>query len=249
MHAIKTFEGVKIGFVGLTTKETPAALSKQNAAGLEFRDEADTVNALVPELRAAGVEAIIVLIHEGGTTDGGHNECANLRGRIAGIAGRIDRAVDVILSAHTHNAYVCTLGGRLVTSAGSYGRFVTEVNLEIDRRSRDVVAARAVNRLVTSDLPADQAQSELLARYAKLSAPIHRVVGRVTATISRAPNRDGESRVGQVIADAYLEATRGSGAVAAFMNPGGIRAPMPFGIRETSRLQTSSRSIRSTTRS
>src|SRR5207253_4718299 len=72
-YAIREFSGVKIAFIGLTTKETPSVLSPQGYAGLEFRDEADTVNALVPELRAAGIEAIVVLIHEGGTTPGGHN--------------------------------------------------------------------------------------------------------------------------------------------------------------------------------
>ncbi len=227
-YVVKTFDGVKVAFIGLTTIETPAALTKQAWAGLEFRDEVETVNALVPELRRNGVEAIVVLIHEGGLNSGGPNECVNLGGRIGAIAKRMDPAVDVILSAHTHHAYNCTLSGKLVTSSGSYGRFVTQVDLEIDRRSRDIVVARAENRLVNADIAADRALSDLLERYRKLSGPIQRVVGKVTDVISRYPNRDGESKLGQLTADAQLEATRSAGAVAAFMNPGGIRSALPF---------------------
>src|SRR5581483_1077204 len=136
---------------------------------------------------------------------GGHNDCSNLSGRIVDIAKRVDRAVDAILSAHTHQAYNCTLDGRLVTSAGSYGRFVTELHLDIDRRSRDVVGSTAVNHIVTPETPADAAQAELIAAYAALAPSIRRVVGRVSATISRFQNRDGESRLGQIVADAHLE--------------------------------------------
>ncbi len=68
-YEIRTFEGIPVAFIGLTLKGTPNIISPESAAGLEFRDEAETVNALVPELKARGVEAIVVLIHEGGTAD------------------------------------------------------------------------------------------------------------------------------------------------------------------------------------
>ena len=67
-YEIKTFDGIPVAFIGLTLKGTAGIVSPDGIAGLEFRDEADTVNALVPELRAQGVEAIVVLIHEGGYT-------------------------------------------------------------------------------------------------------------------------------------------------------------------------------------
>ena len=65
-YEIREFEGIPVAFIGLTLKGTPNIISPASAAGLEFRDEAETVNALVPELKARGVEAIVVLIHEGG---------------------------------------------------------------------------------------------------------------------------------------------------------------------------------------
>jgi 5'-nucleotidase len=225
-YAVKDFDGVRVAFIGVTLRATPIILSPRAAEGLEFRDEADTVNALVPELRRQGIEAIVVLMHQGGYTRGRYNECVDFSGPVIGIVERLDPAVDIIVSAHTHQAYICKIGGRLVTSAGPYGRLVTDIELRIDRGSRDVVSAAAVNRVVGPELPEDTAQAALVARYAALAAPITRVVGRVAATVSRRVSADGESAMGKLIADAQLEATQEAGAVVAFMNAGGVRAPL-----------------------
>ncbi len=224
-YAVKEFDGVKVAFIGVTLRTTPLIVSRR-PGGLEFRDEAATVNALVPELRRQGIEAIVVLMHQGGYTRGGYHECVDFSGPIVGIVERLDPAIDVVVSGHTHQAYLCTVGGRLVTSAGPYGRLVTDIELRIDRGSRDVVSASAVNRVVAPELPEDAAQSALVARYAALAAPIARVVGRVAATISRRVSADGESAMGKLVADAQLEATTEAGAVISFMNAGGVRAPL-----------------------
>jgi 5'-nucleotidase len=225
-YGIREYGRVKVAFIGVTLKETPVILSPAARAGLEFRDEVDTVNALVPELRRQGIEAIVVLLHQGGVTAGGANECVDPAGPVIDIARRLDRAVDVVVSAHTHRAYVCNIAGKLVTSAGSYGRFLTEIDLSIDPVSRDVVSAVAVNHFVSPDIPPDAAQAALLARYAALAQGLERVVGRLGASVSRRMNADGESPLGQLIADAQLAATASDGATVAFMNPGGIRASL-----------------------
>jgi len=187
------------------------------------------VNALVPGLRRQGVEAIVVLLHQGGVTAGGANECVEPAGPVVDIARRLDPAVDVVVSAHTHRAYVCNLGGKLVTSAGSYGRFPTEIELAIDPVSRDVLSASATNHLVAPEIAPDAAQADLLARYASLAQGLERTVGRLASPVSRRMNADGESPLGQLIADAHLAATAPAGAVVAFMNPGGIRASLEGG--------------------
>ncbi|MDP1837256.1 MAG: metallophosphoesterase, partial [Reyranella sp.] len=94
-YAIREFGGVPVAFIGLTLKGTPNLVSPVGVAGLEFRDEADTVNALLPELKARGVEAIVVLIHEGGFPTGDYNECPGISGPIVDIVKKFDRAVDV----------------------------------------------------------------------------------------------------------------------------------------------------------
>jgi 5'-nucleotidase len=227
-YEIRQFEGIPVAFIGLTLKGTPNIISPASAAGLEFRDEAETVNALVPELKARGVEAIVVLIHEGGVPTGDYNECPGISGPIVDIVKKLDRAVDVVISGHTHQAYVCDIDGRLVTSGDKYGTLVTAIDLKLDPKTRDVISAKAENTIVRSQtLPKDASQTALIEAYDRLAAPIaNRPAGSVTETLSRVPNQAGESALGDVIADAQLAATRSpdkGGAVIAFTNPGGVR--------------------------
>jgi len=233
-YEVRTFEGLPVAFIGLTLKGTPEIISPTSAAGLEFRDEADTVNALVPELKARGVEAIVVLIHEGGVPVGDYNECPGISGPIVDIVKKFDRAVDVVISGHTHQAYVCRIDGRLVTSADKYGTLVTAIDLKLDRATHDIVSAKADNTIVRiGAYPKDPEQAALLEAYDKFAAPIaNRRAGMVAQTLSRVPNDAGESPLGDIIADAQLAATREAdkgGAVIAFTNPGGIRTDIAKG--------------------
>jgi 5'-nucleotidase len=231
-YEIREFEGIPVAFIGLTLKGTPGIVSPDGVAGLEFRDEADTVNALVPELKARGVEAIVVLIHEGGFPSGDYNECPGISGPIVDIVKKFDRAVDVVISGHTHQAYVCEIDGRLVTSGDKFGTLVTAIDLKLDSVTRDVISVKADNVIVrTNSLARDPEQTALLDAYDKVAAPIaNRKAGSIAQTLSRTPNDAGESALGDIIADAQLAATAAStdgGAVIAFTNPGGIRIDIP----------------------
>ncbi|MBA2402906.1 MAG: 5'-nucleotidase C-terminal domain-containing protein [Bradyrhizobium sp.] len=227
-YDIRTFEGIPVAFIGLTLKGTPNIISPESAAGLEFRDEAETVNALVPELKARGVEAIVVLIHEGGLATGDYNECPGISGPIVDIVKKFDRAVDIVVSGHTHQAYVCEIDGRLVTSGDKYGTIVTAIDVKLDPATRDVVSAKANNTIVrTATFAKNSDQTALIEAYDRVAAPIaNRPAGWITETLSRVPNHAGESPLGDVIADAQLAATSAAangGAVMAFTNPGGVR--------------------------
>jgi 5'-nucleotidase len=227
-YQIRKFSGVPVAFIGLTLKGTPNIVLPLGVAGLEFHDEAETVNALVPELKARGVEAIVVLIHEGGFPTGDYNECPGISGPIVDIVRKFDKAVDVVISGHTHQAYVCEIDGRLVTSGDKYGTLVTAIDLKLDPATRDVISAKADNVIVrTATLAKDPGQTALLESYNKFAAPVaNRRAGSITETMSRVPNDAGESALGDIIADAQLAATRSEadgGAVIALTNPGGIR--------------------------
>jgi len=233
-YKVRSFGGVKIAFIGMTLEGTPTIVTPSGVAGLSFLDEADTVNALVPELKAKGVETIVVLIHEGGAqvAPAPYNGCVGISGAIVDIVNRFDPEVDVVISGHTHNAYNCTINNMIVTSASSFGRIVTDVDLTIDRASGEVNSMSANNNIVTRDVPKDSFITALIARYDAIAAPLaNRIIGSITADISRTANAAGESALGDVIADAQLEATNDPGfgdAVVAFMNPGGIRADLTY---------------------
>ena len=228
-YHVKRFEGIPVAFIGLTLKDTPNIVVPSGVAGLRFDDEADSVNKLVPELKRQGIEAIVVLIHEGGFPTGDYNQCPGISGPIVEIVKKLDKAVDLVVSGHTHRAYNCVIDGRLVTSADKYGTIVSEIDLVLDPKSGDVTSARADNLIVRTDRFAkDAAQTKLIEVYEQLAAPLaKRVVGKIAAPLTRDENPAGETPVGQVVADAQLAATRATadgGAQIALMNPGGLRA-------------------------
>jgi 5'-nucleotidase len=235
-YGVKRFHGQKIGFIGLTLKDTPKLVKPSGVQDLEFRDEADTVNALVPELRSQGIEAIVVLIHEGGHPGGGPDGCAGVAGPIVDIVRRLDPEVDLVVSGHTHESYACRLPNAagepvLVTSARDYGRLVSDIDLVLDAESGEVLSIAARNLAVTRETRPEPLLARLVEDYGRLSRPIEeRIIGRITASFSRTPNAAGESALGNLIADAQLGAARGreAGAAVAFMNAGGIRADLSY---------------------
>lgn len=231
-----------MAFIGLVLRDTPSVVAASGVAGLSFIDEADAANALVPELRGRGVEAIVILIHEGGFTRQtafDDASCPDFTGPIKDIVARLDPAIDVIVSGHTHRAYICRHADRLITSAGSEGRMVTDIDVTIDPVTKDVMHATArqlaaVNERLPNPRPdkyptlsKDARLTATVDLYNAQAAPLaHREIGKITADITRQPNASGECALGNLIADAQLAATRSAGAQIAFMNRGGIRADL-----------------------
>jgi 5'-nucleotidase len=242
-YGTKTFNGVPVAFVGMTLKGTPSIVTPTGVAGLQFNDEADAVNALVPELRGKGIEAIVVLVHQGGFQTGTLSDINGCDGNLAGsdianIVSRLDDAVDLVISAHTHIAYNCKLpnkAGRMipVTSASAFGRVVTDADLTIDPATHDVTKVAVTNRLVgrndTSVTPSSTVTA-IVTAYKNLVSPLaNQVIGSITKDL---PNSavDGACNMpaGDLIADGMLNATQSAslgGAQIALMNRGGVRNP------------------------
>jgi 5'-nucleotidase len=114
---------------------------------------------------------------------------------------------------------------------------ITQLDVTLDRATRDVRAIRAVNRLVTQDVAPDPEVARVVERAHDLAARKDRVVGRAAGPILRAgllpadlqAGSSGESALGNLLADAQLRATRAperGAAQVAFMNPGGVRADL-----------------------
>jgi 5'-nucleotidase len=251
---IKRVNGVKVGFIGMTLKGTPDIVTAAGVAGLKFKDEVRTANHYARLLNHFGVKSIVTLIHQGGVPASGvyDYDCnaggsLGLTGPIVDIAQRLSRKIDLVVTGHTHQAYTCDIPdpvgrSRMVTSASSFGRLFTDIELRIDRRTRDVVRSSvdAKNMVVTRDVAPDPKLSALVARYNTLVAPIaNREVGYIADTIlgrgcstAGAPCPvSGEEPAGDLIADAQLSALaadplNSSGADFAVMNPGGIRADL-----------------------
>jgi 5'-nucleotidase len=245
----------QVGFIGEVLEATPTIVTPTGVAGLTFQDEADAANRTVRQLQRRGVKTSVLVIHEGGfqQAPAALNGCAgNLAGSaIADIVGRLDPSIKVIVSAHTHAEYRCTItsGGvtRLITSASSFGRILSDITLTVDDKSGDLVNASAENVLVENALNTpgpgvvrqpdpskeDPQVQQVVNQYVTASAPLaNRVIGRIQGDLTRTGSPQGESTLGDVIADAQLVATQPAnlgGAQLAFMNPGGIRADLMVG--------------------
>ena len=236
-YAIHEFDGVNIAVIGMTLEGTPDIVTPAGISHVDFFDEADSVNALVPVLKAQGIETFVVLLHEGGSvsdpiTETTINSCNNPTGALPPIVDRMDDDIDVVVTGHTNWAVNCIIDGKIVTGAAHQGRLVTDIDLTVSRATKDVVAHTVNNVIVTRTVPKAPALTTLVNKYVGLSAPLaNRVIGSVTSTISRSANAAGESALGDVIADAQLNATKPAdlgGATIGFMNSGGIRADLTY---------------------
>lgn len=237
--------GVRLGLIGVVTADTPSLVTPTGIAGLTFEDEATAINRVAAELQTQGIEAIAVLIHEGGTQGSGgfYDTCVGLTGPIVDINAATDPSVDLIISAHTHVPYDCQLDDgtgalRPVTQAGFYGKAITDIRMEIDAGTGEVDRAT----IAADNIPVDRAtitpdpavQGIVDYWLAQSAGPRAVVLGTQTADLDRAylagaPVRNAESGFGNLIADAQLDSVIDDPAtfgepVAAFMNPGGIRS-------------------------
>jgi 5'-nucleotidase len=239
---VREFDGIRIGFIGAVTRSTPGIVQPDGVAGLRFGPEAPAINREAAALQARGVQAIVVVIHEGGDAGGGLDACESPQGAIFDIERELDRSIDIVLSAHTHRAYNCRINGRLVIQGSSFGRLLSVVDVTLDRATADIVMPLTQSRNVpvpnglTSDdrlrahYPPLEPQPQVAAivdHYRVRATPIaSRMVGRIAGTFDRNAAAGGDHVLGRLIADAQLAATRDHGAVIAFTNPGGIRTEL-----------------------
>jgi 5'-nucleotidase len=230
---------VAVAVIGLPLQGVPALVSPTGIEGLNFGDEADAINALVPKLLDEGADAIIVAIHQGFEADGYYDsgdDCGGAIGPLNDILKRLDPRVDLVISGHTHRFYICEYSqfdptrDFLVTSTGYGSGMVADLVVTIDPAKHDVRVKAAEMVIVQSEDPnfrrfaPDPEIAAYVAQYEQASrAAAERPVGR----ISGPAREDGwENALGNMIADAQLAATRANGAQIAFMNEGGVRTDL-----------------------
>ncbi len=230
-YVIETVRGIKIAFVGAQVEDLASVVSASSMEGIRVEDEAEAINRFIPEIKRKGADIVVAVVHQGGNTLAAFNQpdCTDLEGDIVNIVKRLDPAVDLVLSAHTHEAYLCIVGDVPVTQAASYGRLVTHLTLVFEPVEKKLLDVQARNLIV--DPQRYEPDPALLAWQANVEARsravLERPVARIgAAAITRVPNRHGESAMGDLVADAQLAATHSLGAQIALMNSGGIRSDL-----------------------
>ncbi|GAA0719088.1 bifunctional metallophosphatase/5'-nucleotidase [Dactylosporangium roseum] len=255
---LRLYDGVPVAYVGMTLEATPGIVNPAGIKNVNFKDEVETANQYATVLSWLGVRSMVLVIHEGGMQSSppaplDPSGCANFAGPITDIVKGLDPAYGVVVSGHTHRFYTCELpnssgADTLVTSAGTAGTLVTDIRVTLDKKSRKFVDASATNVIVENGVRnadgtwktengipvrnpslVDPNIKKIADKYRAAVAPIaNRVVGSIAADITTTATPAGETPLGDVIADAQLAYTRSAGTRIAFMNPGGIRAPLTY---------------------
>ncbi|GGM58293.1 hypothetical protein GCM10012275_31870 [Longimycelium tulufanense] len=234
---IKKVHGVRVGIIGLPLQDLPSVVSAEGIKDLDFGPEIDAIDRYTDILDRMGVKVIVVTLHQGDNTEGGGpNDCRTTPGPARAIAEKVSPKVDVVFTGHSHQQYVCTVTDpagqpRPMVQGFSFGRILSVVDIKVDRRTKDVIRSetKAFNHVVTRDVLADRSAQTLVDEAKSKAAPIaNRPVGSITADIPRSSVASGESPLGNLIADAQLEATKDTGAQIALMNPGGVRGDLVF---------------------
>jgi 5'-nucleotidase len=233
-YKIADVKGVKVGLIGAVLRDTASVVLASGIVGLSFVDEADAINQVIPEMRAKGAKVFVLMIHEGGQTSEPFDkpECSQLQGPIVGIARRLDPAIRLIISGHTHKGFQCKVDGRTITQAEMGGHVLSRIAMRVDPASGAVLDIKVRNVAVKpGQYPPNVQVSAFLERArARSREALARPLARVAArTVGRKISAAGESPLGDLIADAVLAATRGQGTRIAFMNAGGMRQDLDVG--------------------
>lgn len=227
-YRIETVKGIKVGVVGVVLQDTASVAMSSAIAGLDFIGEAEAINRTLPQMRAAGAQVILALVHEGGRTDESPEQpgCKGLTGGVVDIVKQLDPAIRLVITGHSHQGYLCQVDGRVVTQADAAGHLLSRIALKVDPQSGAVADIDVRNVVMDpSKFTADPAVAAYLASVKQRSAAaLARPLGKLgAATVARKGNDAGEAPLGNLVADAIVAATRSQGVQIGFMNTGGIR--------------------------
>mgnify|MGYP000638496058 CR=1 FL=1 len=238
-YIIRQVGDVRIAIIGALTVDTTHLVAGDGVKDLVFEDEAKAINRLIPEIQTQDVAAIIVLIHEGANYRGAANDpsyqCEGLRGPMVDMMPKLDPAITMVISGHTHQAYTCKIGGRLLVQARSYGAYFTETTLRIDRSQKRVLSATAVNHLINQEtIKPDPEAQKLIDKVVELTNVVQsRPIAQIAAPLNRQYlPKTWDSLLGNVAVDGQLKYAQTKGhADIAIMNSGSIRNDLPSGKR------------------
>jgi 2',3'-cyclic-nucleotide 2'-phosphodiesterase (5'-nucleotidase family) len=207
---IKTFGSLKVGFIGLAADDSP--VKSRPGTGLSFASTFDTGVRLAGELRKAGADIVVAVVHAVRETD--------MRLYASG-------AFDVILSGDDHDLAVLYDGKTAFVESMQEANYVTAIDLTVDISEQD--GKRRVSwipdfRIIetTTITPDPETQARVDAYNAELSQQLDIPVGTVTEPLdSRSRSvRTREAAMGNLVADAMRWAVD---ADAAIVNGGTIR--------------------------
>ncbi|NUN70096.1 MAG: bifunctional metallophosphatase/5'-nucleotidase [Bacteroidetes bacterium] len=219
-YLIKNVNGISIAVIGLMSPELMTLSLPDNVKGLEIRDPAAAVNALVPELKSKKVDMIVALSHMGVDED-------------SLLAVRCPD-LDLIIGGHSHTPLFRPkkVNGIIIAQAGSRGRWIGKIALTVDVAKDTILSSNGeLIECRTADIAPDTAVAAKVAQLESLAAAeLSEVIGELKTDWKK--DGRGESNIGNWIADALRTYAKADVGV---QNSGGIRKEMlagPIAVRD-----------------
>ena len=231
-YRIEEVKGLRIAFIGAVLRESAQLVNPSGITSVRFVDEVAAINQQVRTIQSgADVAAIVLLLHQGGATSEAFDQtdCTQLKGPVVDLVRRLDPAISLVISGHTHEGYTCRIDGRVVTQAAAFGHALTRITMRFTQPELQLQSISAHNEMMAqARFNADPAMRHFLddlrqRSKTELARPIARLA---TGVLSHLPNAAGESPLGAVASDAQLAATRALGAQIAFINSSSIRTTL-----------------------
>ena len=201
-YRIIELAGVRVGIIGLTTPGIPTWSRPPLIAGLKFVDSIETLKTVVPEIRHAGAQVLILVVHQG-YRDGGDDH-AN---QIKAIASHFPE-LDVIIGAHTHRNFPeLKVSGVLYTQAEYYGTHLGRVDLVYDTTVGRVTHRESRTLLLDAHVALDPAVlKECGPELAQAGQAMTAVLGEATGELDARSGPKHETAIHNLIFDAIAAA-------------------------------------------
>ncbi|HYF83927.1 MAG TPA: 5'-nucleotidase C-terminal domain-containing protein [Clostridia bacterium] len=223
-YTIVNKNGINVGIIGIVTPDTATKTKPEMVAPYEFRDSAVVVNALVPEVKAAGAEVVVVLSHLGAFQD---SKTGEITGEAADLAKAVT-GVDAIISGHTHTTVSGTVNNIPIVQAYKNGRSVGHLDIYFDIKDKKVVEViPSVDGSITK-ASADVNTTVWFNYIQSVIGPIkNEVLGKAAADFTHSPKDTQTTLLGNWACDVMKKAVK---ADIAIQNGGGLRRDLPAGV-------------------
>ncbi|MGX9134382.1 bifunctional 2',3'-cyclic-nucleotide 2'-phosphodiesterase/3'-nucleotidase [Rummeliibacillus sp. JY-2-4R] len=226
-YTVLNVGGQQIGVIGVVTQETPYMIVTKGNESLKITDEVEAINKYTKELKDKGIKSIVVLAHNPATQTGYTDQFDASK-----IAEQVDDEVDVIFAAHNHVGVNRVVDNKLIVQAYSYGSAFSDVDVEIDPETHDIVKKSAeIKTVYQNAYKPDPEVSAIMKKYEDKVAPIKaQVVGQNSSSMEKGyptiARQNGDLALGNLIADSMKASMN---ADFAMMNGGGVRENLNAG--------------------
>ncbi|HEX2786836.1 MAG TPA: bifunctional UDP-sugar hydrolase/5'-nucleotidase [Ignavibacteria bacterium] len=214
-YVIKEINGVKIGIIGLTALDLKTLVLPSGVDEIEMLNVDSVVSVNIHALKNQNCDLIFLLTHIGKEND-------------QKLAEKFYGDLDVIVGGHSHTPLFKPViqNGVIIVQAGSYGRWLGKLNLNVDITKDTILSYKGnlVETLLDSSIYNMHAAALVDDMLREIEPALKRVIGTLQSEWKQ--SYSSESNIGQWEADVVRAKTNSDIAV---LNSGGIRKGLSQG--------------------